>query len=124
MAANQNVSYNELVREVAAELEMQSRDVKDVIDTFFDFTMEVVEEGLSLTVPKIIKIYPAAKGAQKARMGRNPATGEALEIAAQPASIVVRARILKDLKEAAPGPNSAEGKAMIREHNAKQKRKK
>ena len=45
------------------------------------------------------KIRRVKKPARKARMGRNPATGEPMKIAAKPASTVVRVTALKALKD-------------------------
>ncbi|MCA8993705.1 MAG: HU family DNA-binding protein [Planctomycetaceae bacterium] len=46
-----------------------------------------------------MKIVVAEKKAQPARQGINPRTGETIQIAAKPASKVVRVRALKKLKE-------------------------
>lgn len=52
------------------------------------------------TIPDTgVKIRRVKKPARKARMGRNPATGEAMKIAAKPASTVVRVSALKSLKD-------------------------
>lgn len=52
------------------------------------------------TIPDTgVKIRRVKKPARKARMGRNPATGEAMKIAAKPASTVVRVSALKALKD-------------------------
>ncbi|MGD2117927.1 MAG: HU family DNA-binding protein [Chromatiales bacterium] len=46
-----------------------------------------------------VKIRRVKKPARKARMGRNPATGEEIKIAAKPAHTVVKVLALKALKE-------------------------
>jgi nucleoid DNA-binding protein len=51
------------------------------------------------TLSGLLKITRAKKPATKARVGRNPRTGETIEIAARPARTVVRLRALKGLKE-------------------------
>lgn len=52
------------------------------------------------TIPDTgVKIRRVKKPARKARMGRNPATGEPMKIAAKPASTVVRVTALKSLKD-------------------------
>jgi nucleoid DNA-binding protein len=52
------------------------------------------------TIPDTgVKVRRVKKPARKARMGRNPATGEAMKIAAKPASTVVRVTALKALKD-------------------------
>lgn len=52
------------------------------------------------TIPFMgIKVGVIKKPATKARMGRNPQTGEAVKIAAKPARKVVKARVMKALKD-------------------------
>ncbi len=46
-----------------------------------------------------VKVRRIKKPARKSRMGRNPATGEEIKIAAKPASTVVKVAALKALKE-------------------------
>ncbi len=46
-----------------------------------------------------IKIRKVRKPARKARMGRNPATGESIKIAAKPAHTVIKVTALKALKD-------------------------
>ena len=46
-----------------------------------------------------VKIRRVKKPRTKARMGRNPATGEAIKIAAKPAKTVVKVSALKALKD-------------------------
>jgi nucleoid DNA-binding protein len=45
-----------------------------------------------------VKIRRVVRPARKARMGRNPATGEVMKIAAKPATTVVKVTALKVLK--------------------------
>ncbi|QYZ65932.1 MAG: bacterial DNA-binding family protein [Gammaproteobacteria bacterium (ex Lamellibrachia satsuma)] len=52
------------------------------------------------TVPDTgVKVRRVVKPRTKARMGRNPATGESIKIAAKPARKIVRLTALKALKE-------------------------
>lgn len=51
------------------------------------------------TLPGLMKIRSAKRPATKARMGRNPATGEQIEIPARPAATVVRVKPLKRLND-------------------------
>lgn len=50
------------------------------------------------TLPGLLKLTRAKKPATKARMGRNPRTGEAMEIPPRPARTTIRLRALKGLK--------------------------
>jgi len=52
------------------------------------------------TIPETgVKIRKVIKPARKARMGRNPATGESIKIAAKKASTVIKVSALKALKD-------------------------
>ncbi len=52
------------------------------------------------TIPDTgVKVRRVVKPRTKARMGRNPATGESIKIAAKPARKIVRLAALKALKE-------------------------
>ncbi len=53
-----------------------------------------------ITLPGMLKLSVTKKPATKARDGVNPFTGEKIKIAAKPARNVVRARVLKQLKDA------------------------
>ena len=50
-------------------------------------------------MPGLLKIRSVKRPATKARMGRNPATGEEITIAAKPAHNVIRLSALKALKD-------------------------
>jgi nucleoid DNA-binding protein len=52
-----------------------------------------------VTLPGLLKIKRVEKPATKARMGRNPATGQEIMIKAKPKRTVVKAMALKALKE-------------------------
>ncbi len=65
---------------------------------FFEYLTELSEKELKrsgeFTLPGMVKLYVRKT---KARMGRNPATGEPIKI---PAKTVVKARIPKQMKDA------------------------
>ena len=51
------------------------------------------------TIPGLLKMRVAKKAATKARMGRNPFTGEEMMFKAKPASKTVKVSALKGLKD-------------------------
>jgi hypothetical protein len=55
----------------------------------------------------LVQLTVRVKPAQKKRRGRNPVTGEEIEIAAKPASVDVRARPLAKAKAALPSVQKA-----------------
>ena len=74
-------------------------DVKRAVAReFFDYLAVLSEKELKrageFVLPGMVKLVVQKR---KARMGRNPATGEAIKI---PAKTVVKARIAKPLKDA------------------------
>jgi len=74
-------------------------DVKEMLDALDEYVVKTVAEGYRVKVAGVV-IGPAVRAAQKKRMGRNPQTGEEIPIPAKPASAVIRAKIVKPLKDA------------------------
>ncbi len=78
---------------------------KKQVAEFFDALTSEIEEQLSkkgprvFQIPNLIKIVAVDKPALPKRQVRNPATGEMIWAAPKPASVVVRARPLKKLKD-------------------------
>ena len=84
------------------ETGMSKRDV----NRFFEIQADLCAEQLSkrgigvVTIPDVgVKLVLKIKPATKAREGRNPATGETIMIAAKPKRKVIKATILKKLKD-------------------------
>lgn len=62
----------------------------------------VHKKGLTeFTLPGLLKITALAVAAKKKRMGKDPFTGEERMFAAKPASMKIKVRALKKLKDAA-----------------------
>ena len=92
----------QIITAIAESTELPKKDVGAV----FTKLGEMIEAHMKrrgsgeFTIPDTgVKIRRVKKPARKARMGRNPATGEPMKIAAKPASTVVRVTALKALKE-------------------------
>jgi nucleoid DNA-binding protein len=91
----------QLVTELSEATGVTKKDVGAILETL----NSVVERHLrargagEFTMPGLLKIRKVAKKKTKARIGRNPRTGESITIAAKPASTTVRIRALKPLKE-------------------------
>jgi DNA-binding protein HU-beta len=87
------VNRRELVTAVAAHSGTEAKVVDAVLRGFTDVVSATVAKGDPVVLSGFAKF---AKIQTKARMGRNPATGEAIKI---PAKTVVKARIAKQLKD-------------------------
>jgi nucleoid DNA-binding protein len=92
----------QIIAAIAESTELSKKDVAAV----FAKLSELIEGHMKrrgsgeFTIPDTgVKIRKVKKPARNARMGRNPATGEAMKIAAKPASTVVRVSALKALKD-------------------------
>lgn len=92
----------QIIAALAESTELSKKDVANVMSALGDMIEAHMKRRGSgeFTIPDTgVKIRRVKKPARKARMGRNPATGEAMKIAAKPASTVVRVTALKALKD-------------------------
>src|SRR3546814_17469202 len=79
------MNRRDLVKAIAAHTDVDAKTVDAVLKGFTDVTTHVVAKGEPVAITGFAKF---AKVERAARMGRNPATGEALKIkASQQASI-------------------------------------
>lgn len=76
----------------------QVSSVMDEYDTLVERSIKKRSVG-EFTIPGMMKITTISKPARKARKGINPFTGEETMFKAKPASIAVKVRPLKKLKE-------------------------
>lgn len=90
-----------ILNHIAEETGLARKDVSAV----FDSLNGLIEKNLKprgpgmFSVPGLLKIKVVKKPATKARLGRNPATGEEIMIKAKPARKMVKVLALKGLKE-------------------------
>ena len=89
------MSKSALIRHLAEKNEMTRAQVVQFMDSFVNTAYK--EAKNSFTIPGLGKLVLVNR---KARMGRNPATGEAIKI---PAKKVVKFRVAKACKEAVLG---------------------
>ena len=75
------------------DISLKRADVREIFEELQRLCEEQLQESGEFTLPGIAKLVLQKR---EARMGRNPATGEAIEI---PAKQVVKARIAKQLKD-------------------------
>ncbi len=87
---------------IAEETQLSRKQVAAVFESLSTLiTRHMQRRGSGeFTIPETgVKIRRVRKPARKARMGRNPATGESIKIAAKPASTVIKVSALKALKD-------------------------
>jgi len=84
----------QIVSHFSERCELSRRRVAEIMDEFAALAVSETRNAGSFILPGIGKLVLSQR---KARMGRNPATGEAIKI---PAKTVVRMRVVKAAKEA------------------------
>ncbi len=92
----------QIIARIAESTGLPKKQVASVFSELGDLiTAHMKRRGSGeFTIPDTgVKVRRVKKPARKSRMGRNPATGEPMKIAAKPASTVVKVTALKALKD-------------------------
>ncbi len=87
------MNKRELARAVAVQADVELKTVVGVIESFTDVVTAVVSKGEPVSIPGFAKFV---KVDRPARMGRNPATGEAIRIKASKKARITPVKAFKD----------------------------
>jgi DNA-binding protein HU-beta len=87
------MTKTQLVRHIAEKHELSNKQVAELMESFADIAIKETKKNGVFVVPGLGRLV---KSARKARMGRNPQTGEAIKI---PAKTVVKFRVAKAVKD-------------------------
>lgn len=93
---------SQIIQEIADSTGLTKKDVSAVFANLGELIQRHMQKRGSgeFQIPDTgVKIRRVKKPARKSRMGRNPATGEEIKIAAKPAHTVVKVLALKALKD-------------------------
>ena len=101
------LTQNQLVTAVADRAELTKADAKRALVALEEITLDELGNAQKVRIGGLVQLNVRVKPAQKKRKGRNPATGEEIEIAAKPASVDLRARPLARAKSALPSVQKA-----------------
>lgn len=88
------MTKSQLMRELADKSGLAKKDVEMLVEAMTAMAYKQVKSSGEFTLPgigKLVKVH------RKARMGRNPATGQEIQI---PAKTVVKFRVAKAAKDA------------------------
>jgi len=88
------LTKSQLLNALADKTGMSKKEVTNFMDTLAEMAYSEVKANGEFTIPGIGKLV---KKHRAARMGRNPATGEQIQI---PAKTVVKFRVAKAAKDA------------------------
>ena len=101
------LTQTQLVSEIADRAELSKAEAKRALAALDEVVLEQIGNAQKVRIGTLVQLTPRVKPAQKKRKGRNPATGEEIEIAAKPASVDLRARPLAKAKQALPSVQKA-----------------
>ena len=93
MADARRMGKTELFSHFAERFEIKRTQAREIFDELQLLSEKELKRCGEFVLPGMVKLVVQKR---KARMGRNPATGEAIKI---PAKTVVKARIAKQLKD-------------------------
>jgi DNA-binding protein HU-beta len=96
------LNQTQLVAAVAERAELSKNDAKRALAALEEAVLEELGNAQKVRIGGLVQLTVPVKPAQKARKGRNPATGEEITVAAKPASVDLRARPLAKAKAALP----------------------
>ncbi|MGH1471499.1 MAG: HU family DNA-binding protein [Cellvibrionaceae bacterium] len=102
-AIKERYSKTQILNHISESTELTRKEVSSVLDEL----SAIIEGHISkrgageFVLPGLMKIVTVKKPAKKARKGINPFTGEETMFKAKPASIQVKVRPLKKMKEMA-----------------------
>ena len=96
------LTQSQLVSAVAERAELNKNDAKRALAALDDIVLEELGNPQKVRVGGLVQLTVRVKPAQKARKGRNPATGEQITITAKPTSVDLRARPLARVQDALP----------------------
>lgn len=104
-AIKTKMTKSQIVASLSDSTELSKKEVNAVLDGLAELMERSIKPRSAgeFTLPGIMKITTVKKPARKARKGINPFTGEETTFKAKPASIAVKVRPLKKLKEFAAG---------------------
>jgi DNA-binding protein HU-beta len=104
MAEVKRMTQTAIVKELAETTGVNNKVAKQFIESLTDLAIRETKKNGVFILPGIGRLVRADR---KARIGRNPATGEAIKI---PAKKVVKFRLAKSVKEAIIPPKKVAGK--------------
>lgn len=100
--ARRAITAAQLVEQISEDTGYGKSDIKHVLASLEETVVNLLASCEKVKIGQLVQLEAKIRPPRKARMGRNPRTGEAVKIASKPASVVVRARVLGKAKAATP----------------------
>jgi len=92
------MTQTQLIKELAETCQIPSKTAKQIVETYAGIAVRETKKSGVFVLPGIGRLV---RQERKARLGRNPATGEKIKI---PAKKVVKFRVAKAVKDAIVPP--------------------
>ena len=92
---------SEITATISKDTELSRKQVGAVFESLNGIIRKSLRSHGIVTLPGLLKLKVVKKPATKARKGTNPFTGEATVFKAKPATVKVKVRPMKRLKDAA-----------------------
>ena len=102
-----SLTQTQLASTLADRAEITRADAKRLLGVLEEIVLEELSNAQKVRIGGLVQLTVRVKPAQKKRLGRNPATGESITIAAKPASVDLRARPLAKARAALPSAQKA-----------------
>ena len=96
------LTQTQFADEVAERAGLTRAEAKRALAALEEVILEEIGNAEKVKIAGVVQLTVRVKPATKARLGRNPATGEEITISAKPASVDVRARALAKAKAGLP----------------------
>ncbi len=101
------LTQTQFAEEVAERAGLTRSEAKRALVALEEVILEQIGNAEKVKIGGIVQLTVRVKPATKARLGRNPATGEEITIGPKPASVDVRARALAKAKNSLPSLQKA-----------------
>ena len=101
------LTQTQLAAAVADRAGLSKAEAKAALTALEEIVLGEIGNAERVKIGALVQLNVRLKPAQKARKGRNPATGEEITIAAKKASVDVKARVLTATKNAVPSVQKA-----------------
>ncbi|MFU8896785.1 MAG: HU family DNA-binding protein [Gammaproteobacteria bacterium] len=90
---------SEIITQLAEKTDLTKKDIGAVFDELNVIIKKSLKSANEFSMPGLMKVRVVKKPATKARLGKNPFTGEEITIKAKPARKTVKVTPLKGLKD-------------------------
>ena len=89
----------EIITQISEKTDLTKKDVGAVFEELSAIIKKSLKAANEFSMPGLMKVKVVKKPATKARLGKNPFTGEEIMIKAKPARKTVKVTALKGLKD-------------------------